>query len=751
MEETDDGKVKQAKFLQLPRAWLILMTIRLLLNIFGQRSYIHPDEFFQGLEVVAGNIFDCRDSVFQAWEFQMRNESNQIQEPIRNIAVPYFFYGLPLMFLKFLNGLVGVKDYAALESPQVDKFVITPVQANTLVYYPRLFMTVCSLIIDFSLLKSSELLGLDGPSVLLTFATSYVAFTYLTRTFSNTIETILFSALIYLVLKSIKSQHVLSDKLLIATGNDKKKPITLLASTSDLINSTFQQLEPAQQQQQQQDSKTATLKRIHFFDIFRFDNLGGLIGLVVCIGVFNRPTFLFFAAVPVAYWLLYGLESCPNIQHAVSFIWRRLLKVVKYSLPCLVLLVLIDTCYYNKLNTLDKFFAYFASQDCKLIVTPINFFAYNLNTDQLKSHGEHPFYLHAIVNCTLLFGINHLILYLIFANFVVQLCHTMRGQTFETSTSRFKLFKQIVKQLYALMASNRFCFMLFSFLVPLMLLSCAPHQEPRFLLPLIVPLVLLTGHCIFGKCSYLSVRLVWLAFNLIGLSFYGFAHQGGLVSSLGYVQKMFTHPANLQMDQHVIFYQTYMPPRFMVMAPWHANMIKNNRHVYEKARKVMEDQIEEGHLGATLNIKKYLTSKPPARQIYELMSSANSTHLNELILSIKSNYSRHSNSKIKKNFAIFLVAPSVLDQQLNKEHDETDECSLIQTQPTSSIAFLLHTQFKLHFSFEHLDKQIKAMKCLYESNETIQSATCLAKKCRQTNWVIRFLNSFSLNFYQVIL
>ena len=45
MEETDDGKVK---FLQLPRAWLILMTIRLLLNIFGQRSYIHPDEFFQG-------------------------------------------------------------------------------------------------------------------------------------------------------------------------------------------------------------------------------------------------------------------------------------------------------------------------------------------------------------------------------------------------------------------------------------------------------------------------------------------------------------------------------------------------------------------------------------------------------------------------------------------------------------------------------------------------------------------------------
>ena len=677
----------------------------------------------------------------------MRNESNRIQEPIRNIAVPYFFYGLPLMFLKFLNGLVGVKDYAAtFDGPQVDKFVITPVQANTLVYYPRLFMTVCSLVIDFSLLKSSELLGLDGTSVLLTFATSYVAFTYLTRTFSNTIETILFSALIYLVLKSIKSQHVLSDKLLIATGNDKKKTLTLLASTSDLINSTFQQLQPPQQHQP--DSKAATLKRIHFFDIFRFDSLGGWIGLVICIGVFNRPTFLFFAAVPVAYWLLYGLESCPNIQQASSFIWRRILKVVKYSLPCLVFLVLIDTCYYHNLNSLEAFLDYFANQDWKLVITPINFFAYNLNTDHLKSHGEHPFYLHAVVNCVLLFGINHLILYLIFANFVVQLCHTMRSSTGEASTSRFKLLKQIVKQLYALMAGNRFCFMLFSFVVPLMLLSCAPHQEPRFLLPLIVPLVLLTGHCIFGKCSYLGVRLVWLAFNLIGLGFYGFAHQGGLVSSLGYVQKMFTHPANLGLDEHVIFYQTYMPPRFMAMAPWHVNMIKNNRHVYEKARKALEDRIEEGHSAATLDLKKFLNSKPPGRQIYELMSSASSTDLNELILKIKSNYSRDSNSKIKNNFAIFLVTPSVLDQQLNKEHDEADECSI---QSTSSIAFLLHTQFKFHFSFEHLDKQIRSMRCLFELNETIQSAACLAKKCRQTNWANRFLNSFSLNFYQVIL
>lgn len=39
---------QSSKLLQLPRAWVVLATLRLLVNIFGQRSYIHPDEFFQG-------------------------------------------------------------------------------------------------------------------------------------------------------------------------------------------------------------------------------------------------------------------------------------------------------------------------------------------------------------------------------------------------------------------------------------------------------------------------------------------------------------------------------------------------------------------------------------------------------------------------------------------------------------------------------------------------------------------------------
>jgi hypothetical protein len=47
-EETKIQVEKKIKFLQLPRPWIVLMTLRLLLNMIGQRSYIHPDEFFQG-------------------------------------------------------------------------------------------------------------------------------------------------------------------------------------------------------------------------------------------------------------------------------------------------------------------------------------------------------------------------------------------------------------------------------------------------------------------------------------------------------------------------------------------------------------------------------------------------------------------------------------------------------------------------------------------------------------------------------
>lgn len=236
--------------------------------------------------MIAGDLFNCQHSTLRPWEFQFQNitdpstGTHHIQEPIRNIFIPYVFYGLPLTFLKFLNTLFTIRDYSALNNKLDSSMAMTPVQASTLIYYPRVFMTICSLIIDFTVIKSSELFGLDGTSVLLTFATSYISVVYLTRTFSNTIETMLFSVLIFLVIKSIKSQHILNDKFLIATEPGKNSVTTLVASTSDLVNTTFQNAEakdPKSGAAYASAQKTnATLKRLKLFDIFKYDNLGKL-------------------------------------------------------------------------------------------------------------------------------------------------------------------------------------------------------------------------------------------------------------------------------------------------------------------------------------------------------------------------------------------------------------------------------------------------------------------------------------------
>jgi len=48
---------------------------------------------------------------------------------------------------------------------------------------------------------------------------------------------------------------------------------------------------------------------------------------------------------------------------------------------------------------------------------------------------------------------------------------------------------------------------MFSVAVPVTLLSIAPHQEARFLLPVILPLCLFTGHRIFGGASSIAIKV----------------------------------------------------------------------------------------------------------------------------------------------------------------------------------------------------------------------------------------------------
>ena len=91
-----------------------------------------------------------------------------------------------------------------------------------------------------------------------------------------------------------------------------------------------------------------------------------------------------------------------------------------------------------------------------------------------------------------------------------------------------------------------------SFVVPIILLSLFPHQEPRFIIPVIIPLVFLYAHkikqppgavtikldngkkqCnlnIRKKSVFKNISYLWYFCNLIMVLFYGFIHQGGVLS-----------------------------------------------------------------------------------------------------------------------------------------------------------------------------------------------------------------------------
>ena len=53
----------------------------------------------------------------------------------------------------------------------------------------------------------------------------------------------------------------------------------------------------------------------------------------------------------------------------------------------------------------------------------------------------------------------------------------------------------------------------------------APHQEPRFLLPMALPLVVLVGPSVIDKRWK---RALWVLFNLLGAIVFGALHQSGV-------------------------------------------------------------------------------------------------------------------------------------------------------------------------------------------------------------------------------
>lgn len=428
--------------------------------------------------------------------------------PTRTIIFPFISSGLPFLFLKATSSFFG--------------FHITP---HLLLLLPRLWMTMQSLVIDFliyrltyRLFQQKEIANVAS----IIFASSYACWVYCTRTFSNCSETILLGLLLDLATKGQDIQYMQSKNL---SSKDSSK-----------------QLAKRKQFDLNELEKTKIKNAV-------------FISAIVTLGFFIRISFLGFAVIPVLYWLLEGL-SCLSMLRAVQRFSRRIFLLIPGAVFVFICLVLVDCAYFNYDKLLhfavilqEKSFSKFFEWAKSLPITPLNSLMYNLDVNNLEKHGLHPWFLHLLVNLPLMFS--PLVYVLIPA-----LSMPKRYLNYPHCKSNTNILLVCVQTV------------LFS----LAILSFIAHQEPRFLLPLVIPLSVLLSRCFYPFSSHKFYVILWIMFNMSCYVFYALFHQAGLVPTMDFINSL----AKVHSDKNsyskttnieVFFYRTYMPPVHLAGIP----------------------------------------------------------------------------------------------------------------------------------------------------------------------------------------
>mmetsp|Transcript_17436 Transcript_17436/g.57680 ORF Transcript_17436/g.57680 Transcript_17436/m.57680 type:complete len:550 (-) Transcript_17436:20-1669(-) len=275
-------------------------------------------------------------------------------------------------------------------------------------------------------------------------------------------------------------------------------------------------------------------------------------GGLTAVGVFIRFTFILYA------WPLFLYIFLDQHDRKRAHIASLILGFLFSSIT----LIFLDSLYFGKItlhwDQMQQFFISGHISDIPslaskhLVISPINSFLYNLNSKNLETHGLHPRITHIVVNAVLMFGP----LYILSATTLLKsVYHFFKFQQFHRTSYKLEIHYKIRICLTA-MASSGIC-----------LLSLAPHQEPRFLLPMIVPLCVLCGNKIFGAEGMRSHRIImWMIFNALLIVFFGFLHQAGITKVLSWLEEDTSaicakrEGRRSMITRHVIWSHTYMPP-----------------------------------------------------------------------------------------------------------------------------------------------------------------------------------------------
>ncbi|KAJ8950797.1 hypothetical protein NQ314_007783 [Rhamnusium bicolor] len=185
------------------------------------------------------------------------------------------------------------------------------------------------------------------------------------------------------------------------------------------------------------------------------------------------------------------------------------------------------------------------------------------------------------------------------------------------------------------------CLMTLSFITPVILLSLFPHQEPRFLIPIIIPLTYVHGMTVLPepetviveapKTQLKDVRVktkspsffllkIWLIVNTLLMIFYGFLHQGGVYQATAYISKDL-RLTPLTTENLVISYTQRGNPNIQLVVEF---------FLYEQGSENVSYILKKLHTIINVNTRNS-HSKSKQLKVYLLISSSLEDQLNYLL------------------------------------------------------------------------------------------------------------------------
>lgn len=257
------------------------------------------------------------------------------------------------------------------------------------------------------------------------------------------------------------------------------------------------------------------------------------IGFLTILGFFIRQSMLAFAFYPIAVSLfnwMFLSGVCDGLK--IKKILIAITSMVLGGLSAAVLCFFLDCLYFG--NQIESILS---------AITPINLIKYNNDVDNLKLHGLHPWYLHLVVNMPLLFGPMYLLL-------------LWKGIKLVIGNPSLRAF------LTSLLTPKTSTYFFSATLVPVFILSLVPHQEPRYIIPVIIPLVCFIAKDI-GVLQNGKFYFAVFVFNIIGTSWYGFIHQGGILPSISYLSNDLKSASNKTTS--LIYWKTYKVPQHLFL------------------------------------------------------------------------------------------------------------------------------------------------------------------------------------------